>query len=120
MERPLWQIFLTMIIAAFGAVRAGGAAVVWAHEGLHPFVLSLSIQAGGGLLGALGIWIGGRWTRLGLLALGGGLTGGVLVGFAGGHLSLAAALGQIGAVVVGLGALAFLFKVASESDPDAA
>lgn len=93
--------------------------VIWNYEGFQPLTLSLMLQAAGALLGALGVFLGGGRMRMGLMALAAGLVASVLVGLVTGLQGVAMAFAQIAAIVVGVGGLGYLIKLATESDPDA-
>lgn len=119
MDRPLWQIFLAMILAAHGLVRAGTGVVLYVNDDPTGLFWSHAVQAAGGLLGAIGMWMGGRARTTGL------------VGFAvalGAAAALEAALGlkpaftsvaQMGAVFLGVGVLVHLVRIADATDEGA-
>lgn len=120
MNRPLWQIFLAMIFAAYGLARAGTAVVLLSHEGADVLALSQAFQAAGGLLGAAGFWVGGHARTVGLIVLGMCLGAAHSLQLIKGIQSVSSAVAQVAVVVAGLSLLGYLSRLAEDSDPDSA
>jgi hypothetical protein len=73
MDRPLWQILLSLLIAGLALQR--GAALLALHAaggGVEGAALGLfAVQGAAALLAALGIFLGSAWAIAALVALGG-------------------------------------------------
>lgn len=73
MDRPLWQILLTLFVVAFTAQRAVVAfllADLGASDAAGAIAAPYVVQALAGAATALGLWLGHRWVLGALVLLG--------------------------------------------------
>lgn len=119
MERPLWQIFLAMILAGFGLIRVGTGAVLYVHGDGTGLLWSHGIQGAGGIIAAVGMWLGGPARTGALICFAAALAIAAAVETFLGLKPAITSVAQIGAVFLGVGVLAHLVRSADASDPEA-
>lgn len=76
MDRPLWQIFLSLFALSFALHRGGTAfALELTDAGTPALFAGYAFQAVAGAAVALGIWTGRRWVQGALVVLGTAVAG---------------------------------------------
>lgn len=105
MDRPLWQIVLTLLVLGFVVQRGAVASVLYLEGATDPVLLAgYALQLGAGLASALGLWLGRLWACGAVLLLGAAVatTAFLEVGLA--------ALSQVLVAAVSAGALFVVLK----------
>lgn len=119
MDRPLWQIFLAMILAGYGLIRVGTGAVLYLNDDTTGLLWSHGLQAAGGIIAALGMWSGGRARTGGLICFAVTLVAAATVETALGLKPAITSVAQVGAAFLGIGVLAHLIRAADATDAEA-
>jgi hypothetical protein len=70
MNRPLWQIFLTIFALGFMVQRAAGAVVVYLDGGPPVLLAGLALQFAAAFATALGLWLCRRWVVAAMACVG--------------------------------------------------
>jgi hypothetical protein len=70
MDRPLWQVFLTLFVVAFVVPRGAIAGVVLLHGSASTLLIGYLCQTAAALLAAVGLWLDRAWASRAILALG--------------------------------------------------
>lgn len=105
MHRPLWQIFLTLLVLAFVVERAAVASVFYLG-GADPTLLGgYTFQTAAGLVAAAGIWLARPWAPVAILVLGIGVAATASLEVVGGVRPALAAVSQALIAAVSAGAL---------------
>lgn len=111
MERPLWQILLTLLLLGF-LVRRGAVGVMLYLDGAAPagLVGAYVAQVAIGLVAAAGLWLGRRWVLAALLVLGVAIGGTALLESLLGLRPILAAVAELLVVALGIGALFLILR----------
>jgi hypothetical protein len=122
MDRPLWQIVLSILLLSYAVQRAGAAAIGFGGAMPRELAVASAIEAGFAVVAAIGLWIGGRWAGITIVALGVAVAAhAAMLVFVLGAAAVPAAASRI--LIVALGAGAFFWILRHEltpgSDPDA-
>ena len=116
MDRPLWRIFLHILMLAFVAQRGGLVAMAVISHASAWLILGLLVQCAAGLFAAIAIWIG-RYMEGALLALGVTVVLGAGLQIAAlGAAALPGALAQTMAAVIAIGGMIFLLRHMPEGE----
>jgi hypothetical protein len=116
MDRPLWQIFLHILLLAFAIQR--GAATVMLHMAGADVVTTVTFGAQTlfALAASAGVFIGGRAAIRALIALGAAMgLGAVVLGFVSRAVPAPAAIAQIFVALLATSALVFVMRRESRS-----
>lgn len=96
MERPLWQIFLTLFVVAFAAHRGAAASVLFLGGAEAPALLAgYAFQTAAGLALAISLWLGRAWACGALVALGVGVAATAILEVVAGVRPAVAAVTQV-------------------------
>lgn len=120
MDRPLWQILLSLFFVGLAIQRGATGAVLQLSDQGPAVLAAYAVQVVLALATALGLWLGRTWTIPALLALAGALAVSALIeSFWLGVRPPVAAISQIAIVVLSACGLAYLLRHELEGDPDA-
>lgn len=120
MDRPLWQILLSLFFVGLAIQRGATGAVLQLSDQGPAVLAAYAVQVVLALATALGLWLGRTWTIPALLALAGALAVSALIeSFWLGVRPPVAAISQIAIVVLSACGLAYLLRHEFEGDPDA-
>lgn len=116
MDRPLWRIFLNVLMLAFVAQRGGLLAIAVISHASAWSIVGLLVQCAAGLYAAIAIWTG-RHMEGALLALGVTVVLGAGLQIAAfGSAAVPGALAQTMAAVLSIGGLIFLLRHMPEDE----
>lgn len=116
MDRPLWRIFLNVLLLAFTAQRA---ALLWVAVVSHAnglLIAGLVVQCAAALFAAIAIWIG-RFMQGSLIALGATvvLAAGMQIATLG-AVAVPGAIAQTMGALISIGGLIFLLRHIPEDE----
>lgn len=111
MSRPLWQIFLTLLLVGFVLHRGALAAVLYL-DGTPLLAAGYAAQVLAGCAAALGMWLGRLWTQGALVAVGVAVvaTTVLLATTHGGGALVLPAVSQLFVVALSCGALVWVVR----------
>jgi len=69
-DRPLWQILLAIALLGLAVQRGAVAAVAFGGAAPREVAIASAVEAAVAVLAAIGLWVGGRAARMGVVALG--------------------------------------------------
>jgi hypothetical protein len=116
MDRPLWRIFLNVMLLAFVAQRGGVLAMAVLAHASPWFIAGLGLQCAAGLCAAIAVWIGRRMQES-LIALGAMVVLTAVLQIAAlGTPAVPAAIGQALAAVLSIAGLIFLLRHMPEGE----
>lgn len=109
MDRPLWQILLTIFLVGFALHRAALAATIGTLEPV--LLIAYALETGTALVAATGLWLGRRWTPAAVVVLGVAVAAtAILEGFSLGVVPPAAAISEVAVAAVATAALAWVMR----------
>jgi hypothetical protein len=109
-DRPLWQIVLSILLLSFAVQRAGAAAIAWG-AGPREWAIATGVEAVAACVAAVCLWIGGRPAAIGIVVLGVALAASAaLLVFVFGASALPAAVSRILVAAIGAGGFYWVFR----------
>jgi hypothetical protein len=115
-HRPLWQIFLTLLVLGFVVQRAGAVAFLHLSQGPPALLAGLALQIAAGLATAAGLWLGRRWVIAAIALLGISVVATALLGVYLGVLPAMLAISQTLIAALSTGALVWVLRYELRSE----